>query len=156
MAEPGAGTEAEGEPVTFGEVFDAVTPRLAPGVSKAGLLASLRNATRTGGFAPGRTVPDISMPVVTDLSGRGVHPAVTKALAGGAAGLGDIADALGEHERQRALEPPAAVSEEAAALAGMYRDMLAAGIPAASVERILGAMLATYGAMDQAGGGKQP
>lgn len=140
--------KAEGEEVTFDEVFDAATPRLAPGVSKADLLASLRNATVTGGFAPGQIAPDISMPVVTDLSGNGIHPAVMKALAGGG-GLEDVGRALGEHQRQRALEPPATVSAEGAALAEMYHDLLASGIPLSSVERILGAMLATLGVMGE-------
>ena len=143
--------EEEGEPVTFDEVAEAATPRLRPGVTREDLFAALKGAHQYGGHVPGQAAPDISMPVVTDLSGNGVHPAVMKAIAGGAAGLGDIAGALGEFEeqRERALEPPTAASEEGAALAEMYHDLLAAGIPLSSVERILGAMLATLGAMGQ-------
>ena len=46
-------------PVTFGEVFDAVTP---PGTDKNALLAALKAAQVTGGKLPGRTAPDISGP----------------------------------------------------------------------------------------------
>jgi hypothetical protein len=148
-----SGEKDEAEPVTFDEVFDAVTPPLAPGASKADLLASLRHATRTGGHIPGGIAPDISMPVVTDLSGNGVHPAVMEALRAGATSAPDLGAALAAHqERQRALEAPAAVSEEGAALAAMYHDLIVSGIPLSSVERILGAMLATLGVMGEEDG----
>ena len=39
------------EPVTFGEVFGAMTP---PGTDKAALLDALRRSVRTGGQLPGR------------------------------------------------------------------------------------------------------
>lgn len=90
MADPAE----QGEPVTFGEVVNAATPRLRPGVSKQDFLNSLRHAARTGGHVPGGAAPDISMPVVTDLSGKGVHPSVMKAVMGGATSLEEIGEAM--------------------------------------------------------------
>ena len=47
------------DPLTLGEVFDAVTPQ---GTDKKALLDALKAAQRTGGQIPGRTAPDISGP----------------------------------------------------------------------------------------------
>lgn len=142
----------DGKP-SFGELRDALMP---PGTDKNALWSALKNAQVTGGHMPGRTAPDISMgPVVTDLSGKGVHPVVAKALAGGASSLEEVAGALAASQQERISGPPAdPLSPGTVAgigLAEMYNDMLAGGIPLASVERILGAMLAAYGIMDKDG-----
>lgn len=145
----------DGEPVTFDELVDAMTPRLRPGASKEDLLASLRNATRTGGHVPGAAVPDISMgPVVTDLSGTGVRPEIMKAIAG-AGSLEDVAEALTGNAARRAAGLPAppdpfsAGALPAAGLHEMFLDFLGAGFTEDQATSILGKMLAAYGHTEQ-------
>lgn len=149
---------------TFDEVRDALLPDV-PGLNKGASWGQFMAALTRGQPA---AAPDISLPVVTGLSGGGVHPAVMKALAAGATDLGDVAGGLashlpacprchGRHLPNDACtgEPPDPFTAGAVAgvgLAEMYADMLAAGIPLASVERILGAMLAAYAMMDKAAG----
>ena len=104
---------------TFDQLRDALMP---PGTDREALWAALKGAHRTGGYVPGQQAPDISM---------------------GRPGWTPFPPAVGS-------EPPDPFtrgSEASAALAEMFGDMVDAGIPVASVERILGAMLATYGAM---------
>lgn len=143
----------EDEPVTFGEVRDALMP---PGANREALWSALKNAQRTGLFHRGATAPDISMgPVVTDLSGTGVRPEIMKALTSGATGLEDVHAALEHGQREREPEPRDPFSQghvAAVGLAEMYSDMLAAKIPLGSVERILGAMLAAHAIMDTGDG----
>ena len=104
---------------TFEQLRDAMMP---PGTDKEAQWAALQGAHRTGGYVPGQQAPDISM---------------------GRPGWTPFPPPVGS-------EPPDPFtkgSEAAAGLAEMYEDMLASGIPLASVERILGAMLAVYGLM---------
>jgi len=111
-------------PVTFGEVFGAVTP---PGTDKDALLAALKAAQVTGGKLPGRTAPDISGP------GSGV-PDVVKA-------------AFPALSPQDPLPADPFTPGEAAdvALGEMYWGMIRGGIPKDSAERIIGHMLADMG-----------
>lgn len=105
---------------TFDQIKDALMP---PGTDNDALWAALKNAQRTGGHVPGQPAPDISF---------GTRPGWTP-----------FPPAVGS-------EPPDPFTKgsvAAAGLAEMYEDLVASGIPLASVERILGAMLATYGAM---------
>ena len=108
----------DGKP-TFEQIKDAMMP---PGADKEVLWAALKGAHRTGGYVPGQPAPDISM---------------------GRPGWTPFPPAVGSAP----ADPFTKGSEAAAGLAEMYEDCLAAGIPLASVERILGAMLATYGLM---------
>jgi hypothetical protein len=110
-----------GEPLTYDEVLDAVTP---PGTDKAALLASLKAAQRTGGVLPGRTAPDISGPA------SGIPDVVRKAFPA----LGGI---IPEPE-----DPFTEADAGDIALGAMFDGMLAGGIPRSSVERIIGVMLA--------------
>lgn len=123
---------------TFSEIRDAMMP---PGTDKDALWSALKGAHRTGGHVPGRPAPDISFGgPLSDL------PATVRQLI--STGhitkdqLPQLAAELGDP-----VDPFTKGSEAAAGLAEMYEDLLASGIPLASVERILGAMLATYGAM---------
>jgi hypothetical protein len=105
---------------SFDEIKDAMMP---PGTDKDALWAALKGAQRTGGHMPGRAAPDVSF--------------------AGTPGWMPFPPAVGSAP----ADPFTKGSEAAAGLAEMYEDLLASGIPLASVERILGAMLATYGAM---------
>ena len=109
----------DGKP-TFDEIKDAMMP---PGTDKDALWAALKGAHRTGGHVPGRPAPDISF--------------------GGMPGWTPFPPAVGSAP----ADPFTKGSEAAGAFAEMYEDLLGAGVPLASVERILGAMLATYGLM---------
>jgi hypothetical protein len=111
----------DGKP-TFDELRDAMMP---PGTDREALWAALKGAHRTGGYVPGQPAPDISF------GGGG----------GGTPGWTPFPPAVGSAP----ADPFTKGSEAAAGLAEMYEDLLASGIPLASVERILGAMLATYG-----------
>ena len=137
---------------TFDQLRDALMP---PGTDREALWAALKAAHRTGGYVPGRQAPDISGSVPPELVGM---------LRAGAAQAHYACSICGNaHDRRvtcadpsismtgRTAGPPpdpfTKGSEAAAGLAEMYEDMVASGIPLSSVERILGAMLATYGAM---------
>ena len=95
-------------------------------------MAALKNARVTGGHIPGRTAPDISM-------------------AGNPGAIGAIRDAISRQDGLPAIPavlPPDPFGHDTApaiALAELYNDMIGAGIPLASVERILGATLAAMG-----------
>ena len=117
----------DGKP-TFDEIKDALMP---PGTDREALWAALKGAHRTGGYVPGTQAPDISF------GGRGFGDH------GGTPGWTPFPPAVGSAP----ADPFTKGSEAAAGLAEMYEDMVASGIPVSSVERILGAMLATYGAM---------
>lgn len=129
----------DGKP-TFDQLRDALMP---PGTDKDALWAALKNAHRTGGHVPGRPAPDISFgpsPGLADalrtrpcMACANYHPSGTPCPA----------------RAQTAIpaDPFTKGSVAAAGLAEMYEDMVASGIPVGSVERILGAMLATYGMM---------
>jgi hypothetical protein len=109
-----------GEPLTYDEVFDAVTP---PGTDKKALLDALKAAQRTGGQFPGNRAPDISGPA------DGVPDIVKRAF-----------PAFGS-----APEPPDPFTQADAsdiALGEMFWGMVRGGIPKDSVERIIGHMLA--------------
>ena len=137
--------EPDREPPSFAEARDALAP---DATGKNNLWAALKNTQATGGHIPGRTAPDVSMAggseaveTLRDLLGRQTGwpvppPAITPhpaPPAGHLAGIGDITDPFG-HDTAPAI-----------ALAELYDDMLGAGIPLASVERILGAALAAMG-----------
>ena len=115
---------AADEPVTFDEVFDAVTP---PGADRAGLIAALKAAQRTGGQFPGRTAPDISGPAsgLPDVV-KGVFPALSGA------------DPL-------PADPFTQADASDIALGEMFWGMIRGGIPKDSAERIIGHMLADMG-----------
>lgn len=150
----------DGKPA-FGEIRDALTP--PPGAGKDDLWAALKNAQVTGGHVPGRPAPDISMPAVTDPTGKGIHPAVLKALSSGATSLEDVGSELAatiykQEMRRQELharadhpelfpgDPFHSHAAPAIATAEMYRDFVDAGIPVTSVEAILGHMLAAFAA----------
>ena len=109
----------DGKP-TFDEIKDAMMP---PGADKDALWAALKGAHRTGGHVPGRPAPDVSF--------------------AGTPGWTPFPPPVGSAP----ADPFTKGSEASAALAEMYEDLLGAGIPLASVERILGTMLAVYGMM---------
>ena len=116
---------------SFDEIKDAMMP---PGTDKDALWEALKGAHRTGGHVPGQQAPDISGTLPPDLARHlmGIHDAVP-------AYPGPPPD------------PFTKGSEAAGAFAEMYEDLLGAGVPLASVERILGAMLAVYGLMTKDG-----
>jgi hypothetical protein len=126
---------------TFEQIKDAMMP---PGTDKDALWAALKGAHRTGGHVPGQPAPDISFQL-------GDPPGTTgRGGAGGNGGWTPFPPATGPGGGTGISPPPDPFtkgSEAAAGLAEMFEDLLASGIPLASVERILGAMLATYGAM---------
>ena len=131
----------DGKPA-FDELRDAMMP---PGTDKEALWAALKNAHRTGGHVPGRPAPDIS---------GTVSPQLLNMLRGSGAQAYYACTVCGRvHDKHLTCadlsipDPFTKGSEAAAGLAEMYEDMVASGIPVSSVERILGAMLATYGAM---------
>ena len=126
----------DGKP-TFDEIKDAMMP---PGTDKDALWAALKGAHRTGGHVPGRAAPDISF-------GGGGGSADYPGPPGATVGPGCYVPLGGPGGPSAPADPFTKGSMASAALAEMYEDCLAAGIPLASVERILGAMLATYGAM---------
>jgi hypothetical protein len=108
-----------GEPLSFGEVFDAVTP---PGANKAALLAALKAAQRTGGQLPGSRAPDISGPA------DGVPDIVKRAF-----------PAFGSAPEP---EDPFTPGDSATiAIADTYFGLIDRGVPVASVERIIGIWL---------------
>ncbi len=84
-----------------------------------------------GATSPAGLAPDISF------GGRGFGDH------GGTPGWTPFPPAVGSEP----ADPFTKGSEASAALAEMFGDMVDAGVPVASVERILGAMLATYGLM---------
>lgn len=149
----------DGKP-TFDEIKDAMMP---PGTDKDALWAALKGAHRTGGHVPGRPAPDISgtpSPGLLDaLRGAGAHAYYTCPICGnahdkrltcadpsirsGTPGWTPFPPAVGSAP----ADPFSKGDEASAALAEMYEDMLGSGIPLASVERILGTMLAVYGLM---------
>ena len=157
---------------TFDELRDAMMP---PGTDKDALWAALKGAHRTGGHVPGRPAPDISgavSPQLLDMlqasrmaevrpcpvcathhaSGTPCPPRIGPAAPGTHAYYacticGNVHDKHLPCADLSIPDPFTKGSEAAAGLAEMYEDLLASGIPLASVERILGAMLATYGAM---------
>jgi hypothetical protein len=108
-----------GEPLTYDEVFDAVTP---PGTDKAALLASLKAAQRTGGTLPGRTAPDISGPA------SAVPDVVRKAF-----------PAFGSAPEP--ADPFTPGDSATIAIADTYFGLIDRGVPVASVERIIGIWL---------------
>ena len=116
--------DAVPEPLSFDEVFDAVTP---PGTDKAALLAALKAAQVTGGQLPGNRAPDISGPAsaVPDVFKR-AFPAL-----GAAAPLPE--------------DPFTEADASDIALGAMFDGMIRGGIPKDSVERIIGHMLADMG-----------
>ena len=127
----------DGKP-TFDELKDALMP---PGADSDALWAALKGAHRAGGYVPGRPAPDISF-------GAGEYAPESSGL------LPPRSVGTGYPFRIGPSEPPLTPpdpftkgSEAAGAFAEMYEDLLGAGVPLASVERILGAMLAVYGLM---------
>ena len=114
--------DAVPEPLSFDEVFDAVTP---PGTDKAALLAALKAAQRTGGQLPGNRAPDISGPAsaVPDVIKR-AFPAL-----GAAAALPEPED------------PFTPGDSATIAIADTYFGLIDRGVPVASVERIIGIWL---------------
>ena len=128
---------AKNEPVTFREVFDAVTP---PGTDKAALLAALKAAQRTGGQLPGSRAPDISGPPsgIPDVA-KAAFPAFP-ALSGSA---------------PLPADPFTQADASDIALGEMYWGMVRGGIPKDSVERIIGHMLADMGPREQGSGPAQ-
>jgi hypothetical protein len=110
-----------GEPLTYDEVFDAVTP---PGTDKKALLDALKAAQRTGGVLPGNRAPDISGPA------SGIPDVVRKAFPAMGAAIPEPED------------PFTQADASDIALGEMYHGMLRGGIPRDSVERIIGHMLA--------------
>ena len=121
---------------TFEQLRDAMMP---PGTDKEALWAALKGAHRTGGHVPGQPAPDVSMDAI---AADGLDR-LRRERQRGTPGWTPFPPAVGS-------EPPDPFtkgSEAAAGLAEMYEDLVASGIPVSSVERILGAMLATYGAM---------
>lgn len=127
---------------SFDEIKDAMMP---PGTDNNALWAALKNAQRTGGHVPGQPAPDISgtpSPQLLDMLRTRPCMACNTYHRNGT----PCADPLAQ-PFPAPPDPFTKGSEAAAGLAEMYEDLLASGIPLASVERILGAMLATYGAM---------
>jgi hypothetical protein len=119
--------DAVPEPLSFDEVFDAVTP---PGTDKKALLDALKAAQRTGGQFPGSRAPDISGPAsaVPDVFKR-AFPA-----------LGSAPEP----------EDPFTPGDSATiAIADTYFGLIDKGVPVASVERIIGIWL---GSLADAGG----
>lgn len=133
---------------SFDQIRDALIP---PGTDKEALWAALRNAQQTGGHVPGRPAPDISVaPTVAEAMKRGTYIARCTICGRDHDYRLRCAD-LSIPWSGRATPPPADPftkgSVAAAGLAEMFEDLVASGIPVGSVERILGAMLATYGLM---------
>ena len=116
---------------TFEQIRDAM---MQPFADRDALWAALKGAHRTGGHVPGRPAPDISL--------GGPAPHVPPGP-GGTPGWTPFPPAVGSAPP----DPFTKGSMASAALAEMYEDLLGSGIPLASVERILGAMLAVYGLM---------
>jgi len=163
--------DERGEPVTFDEVADALTPRLAPGVSRADLFAALKGAQVTGGHQPGRT-PDISI-------GGALKSAFADAIAAQGPrcpGCG-ATDGIPHHQYcgyrregdayiplpadEPVLVPLAAarMPEDpfpGAGIAEMLKAMTSAGVSPGSAERIIGAMLAAHGIMSKEAGNEVP
>ena len=144
--------DGDGKP-TFDELRDAMMP---PGTDKDALWAALKGAHRTGGHVPGQPAPDISgtpSPQLLDmLRNPGAYAHYVCTICGNAHDRRvTCADPSIPMSGRASISPPpdpfTKGSEAAAGLAEMYEDLLASGIPLSSVENILGAMLAAYGAM---------
>ncbi len=125
--------DGDGKP-TFDEIKDAMMP---PGADRDALWAALKGAHRTGGHVPGRPAPDISFGGVGGGAGGPYAPYVPPNFVGTPIPPAGSAPP----------DPFTKGSMASAALAEMYEDLLGSGIPLASVERILGTMLAVYGLM---------
>ena len=165
--------DKQGEPVTFDEVAAALTPRLAPGVSRGDLFAALKAAQVTGGR--GRPAPDISI-------GGALKSAFADAIAAQGPrcpGCG-APDGIPHHERCSArregdayiplpADEPVLVPLAASGapmpedpfpgdvlagtgIAEMLKAMTSAGVSLGSAERIIGAMLAAHGIMSKEAG----
>ena len=161
--------DAVPEPLSFDEVFDAVTP---PGTDKAALLAALKAAQVTGGQLPGNRAPDISGPAsgIPDVIKRafpalGSVPERQPMCADGQACCvcGDPKVVYHNYRDQPFCAPcadgepsrfaPPAEPEDPftqadasdIALGAMFDGMIRGGIPKDSVERIIGHMLADMG-----------
>jgi hypothetical protein len=114
----------DGRP-SFAEVVQAFTP---PGTDWGEFKAAMRQAHQDGGYRPGQVAPDISLPADGPLA---------RAILGG----------YGQHPSQQAApaDPFSEADAPSVALAEMFHGMIRAGIPVASVESILGKMLAEHG-----------
>ena len=110
------------DPLTLGEVFDAVTPQ---GTDKKALLDALKAAQVTGGQLPGNRAPDISGPA------SAVLDVIKRAF-----------PALGGTAPPPEPEDPFTPGDSATiAIADTYFGLIDRGVPVASVERIIGIWL---------------
>lgn len=123
----------DGRP-SFAEVVKAVTP---PGVNWDDWKAAMRQARQDGGYRPGQVAPDISLPMPQ-------MPRCTYCQK-----WHDPRMDCGYGPRPAPPADPFTEADPASiALAEMYHSMIRAGIPVASVEGILGRMLAEHGRDD--------
>jgi hypothetical protein len=148
---------------SFDEVRDAMMP---PGTDKTALLKALREAQLTGGHVPGRVAPDTSAePSPGALAMLGKLFGSQHVPHGTLAGEGDAERYSPPGNAPEPSSPPPGRASASclpglpadpftpgrmagAALAEMFDDLVASRIPLASVESILGNMLAAY-ARDQ-------
>jgi hypothetical protein len=136
---------------SFSELRDAMMPS---GTNRGALWDALKNAQATGGHVPGQVAPDISMPggvptldAIRAITGGVIPPELSAAHDRPPAGV-----TPGRHDFFLPADPFGHDTAPAIALAELYNDMLGAGIPLASVERILGAALAAMGKDEKPGG----
>jgi hypothetical protein len=142
----------DGRP-SFAEVVQAFTP---PGTDWGEFKAAMRQVHQDGGYRPGQVAPDISMS-----PGQAARLGVT----GGARRLpGERCSACGADavvyrsyqdqpfcgscasgQQAAPADPFSEADAPSVALAEMFHGMIRAGIPVASVESILGKMLAEHG-----------
>jgi hypothetical protein len=106
--------------LSFDEVFQAAVP---PGTDVAAFRAAFREAHRTGGYTPGGRAPDISAP------------------AGPAAEF--IRKALPPVPLPEPEDPFSPSDSASVAIAETFHGLVRAGVPVASVERIIGHWLAS-------------
>jgi hypothetical protein len=124
--DPPAGADG---PLTFDEVFDAVTP---PGTDRRALLDALKAAQRTGGTLPGNRAPDISGPA------DGVPDIVKRAFPAFGSG-------------PEPADPFTPGDSATIAIADTYFGLIDKGVPVASVERIIGIWLGSLQGSEAAG-----
>lgn len=149
----------DGRP-SFAEVVKAVSPS---GLDWDQWKAAMRQAHQDGGYRPGQVVPDISTPMPAQMTrctycetyhdrrvdcGHGPKPLGMSPDPGRPSredlGLPPLYPAGGTQP----ADPFSEADAPSVALAEMYHGMVRAGIPVASVEGILGRMLAEHGRDD--------
>lgn len=145
----------DGRP-SFAEVVKAISP---PGLNWDDWKAAMRQAHQDGGYRPGQVAPDISL--TPQEAGKMLwacrprnaerccvcgSPQIVYRNYQDKAFCGPCAN--GEHPSQQPADPFTEADPASIALAEMYHGMVRAGIPVASVEGILGRMMAEHGRDD--------